>query len=167
MKSAKFGLALSLVFVLVACTESENSESIHWFSEADAETLRLTEEDIRRHAGQSKSFSVNGPIVEIIYPPLAEGEGLNQESRVVFRSPATFNVEFRENLAPIDFQTLEVRGRKFGMTRKYTDQVKPYLDGNKLLARNLELPKGKFLIEFDIEDTKGRKTIKGYFVESK
>ena len=80
----------------------------------------------------------------------------------------TFGITgFRETRGEIDFDSLDVRGRKFGFSKSVTDLVRPYLEGHVLAAKNVELPKGKFLVEVEIQDVEGRKTVRPFFVESR
>ena len=153
--------------ITAACVDIDSQDTVQLFSEEDAKALRLTEADIRTLSAQSKDFSQGGPGIKIIYPEVTENDGSSRSSRIEFMSPASLDIEFQQNLAPIDFGTLDVRGKKFGFSKSITEHVRPFLDGNLILARNLDLPKGKFLIEFEIQDVEGRSTTRGYFIESR
>jgi len=155
------------LFIIMACVDKESQQTVQLFSEADAEALRLSEDDILALSVQSKGFSQGGPAIKITFPEVSGNDGSSSSSRIEFISPASLDIEFKENKAPINYETLEVRGKKFGFSKSITEHVRPFLSGNLILARNLDLPKGKFLIEIEIEDTEGRARRKSYFIESR
>jgi hypothetical protein len=158
---------LACIFALVAPATAQEEGAVIWFTEAEAEALRLTEEDIGFLSAQSKSLPRGGPEIHWVFPELSGDAGLTKDKRVTFTSPSSLTIEFRKTNGAIDFETLDVRGRKFGFSKSVTDLVRPYLDGNVLAAKNVELPKGKFLVEVEIHDVEGRKTVRPFFVNSK
>ena len=159
--------ALVCLSALIAPLVADNTQTTVWFSAADAENLRLTEEDIGFLSAQSKAFTQGGPEIMWVYPKLSGDAGSSKDNRVAFSSPSTLTLEFKKTMSDIDFDTLDVRGRKFGFSKSVTELVRPYLHGNVLDAKNVELPKGKFLVEVEIHDVDGRKTVRPFFVDSK
>lgn len=158
---------LVLLTVLAARVLADSSEAVVWFTEADAQALRLTDEDIGFLSAQSKAMPQGGPEINWIFPELSGDAGSTKDKAVTFTSPSSLTVEFKKTKNEIDFDTLDVRGRKFGFSKSVTDLVRPYLDGNLLAAKNVELPKGKFLVEVEIADVDGRTTVRPFFVNSR
>lgn len=157
---------LALLMAPLFTASAQDAESIVWFSDADAEALRLTEDDITMLSAQSKAFIQGGPEIQWVFPELAGDAGSSKDKRVTFTSPSSLTIEFVPTRGAIDYSTLDVRGRKFGFSKSVTDLVRPYLNGNVLAAKNVELPKGKFLVEVEIHDVEGRKTVRPFFVSS-
>lgn len=168
MNWIKMGIAgICLLPFLHGCVDKDSQQAVQLFSEEDAKALRLTEQDIKALSAQSKDFEQGGPEIKLLYPEVTGNDGSSRSSRIEFSSPANLDIEFEQNLAPINFDSLEVRGKKFGFTKSITEHVRPFLDGNLILARNLDLPKGQFLIEVEIQDIEGRATTRGYFIKSR
>ena len=157
---------LAILATLAVRVLADSPEAVVWFTEADAEALRLTEEDIGFLSAQSKAMPQGGPEINWIFPELSGDAGSTKDKRVTFTSPSSLTIEFRKTMNEIDFDTLDVRGRKFGFSKSVTELVRPYLNGNMLAAKNVELPKGKFLVEVEIADVDGRTTVRPFFVNS-
>ena len=129
IKSTRFSVSVLLgLLVLAACSMKDGAEPTPWFTESDAEALRLSEEDIAILSAQSKAFTQGGPEVEWIYPQLSSEVGTKHGLRVEFKSPSRLSIEFRKTQAPINFDSLDVRGRKFGLTKSIIEQVRPWTD---------------------------------------
>lgn len=158
---------LALLPFAIGSVCADEQTTVAWFSETDAEALRLTEEDITILSAQSKAFTQGGPEIKWVFPQLSGDAGMTKDKRVAFTSPSSLTIEFKKTMSDIDFNTLDVRGRKFGFSKSVTEHVRPYLNGNVMDAKNVELPKGKFLVEVEIHDVEGRKTVRPFFVHSK
>jgi len=167
IRSGCAGTVLLCALTLAGPVGAETPATIALFSDADAEALRLTDEDIVILSAQSKAFMQGGPEIVWLFPELGDDSGRSAEQRVEFVSPSSLTIEFRKTLASIDFESLDVRGRKFGFTKSVTDLVLPYLRGNLLAAEDIELPKGKFMVEVEIRDVEDRATVRQFFVESR
>ena len=82
-------------------------------------------------------------------------------------SPTAFIVSFEENRAPVDMDSLEIRARKGIFSKSLTDRLKPYLRGTAIEAEAVNVPEGRFLIQIEIADKTGEKTVETYRLEVK
>jgi len=127
------------------------------FSEKEANHLRHTDETwvvASQSQGASRGAS-QGPQIIFDQPSLADsGSG-----PVTLKSPANLAITFKAKNAPVDMKSLTVTAKKGFIKLPLTKRLTPYLDGNHLVANNLELPSGKFIIAFTIKDTDGGSTL--------
>jgi hypothetical protein len=80
-------------------------------------------------------------------------------------SPTDLLVVFEPNRAPVNMNSLEVQARKGIIKISLTDRLKPYIQGTTIQAPNLQIPSGKFLIEIDIADVQGERTLRKYYLQ--
>lgn len=112
------------------------------------------------------------------WPPAARLRGLPRGPRVVIQHPAVkdtgdgplieaappvnFVISFEQNREPVDMDSLEVKARKGFFSLSLTSRLKPYVRGTSLQAEGLTIPDGRFLIQIEIADTAGTRTIETY-----
>jgi hypothetical protein len=82
-------------------------------------------------------------------------------------SPTDLRISFEPTRAPVDMESLEVRAKKAIFSVSLTDRLKPYLRGTNLEATGVNVPEGRFLIQIEIADKSGQKTVETYRLEVK
>jgi len=91
----------------------------------------------------------NGPQVKI-YSPNLEGP---------LRIPFVMDIAFEASSdKTIDFDSLSIKYLKL-IVIDLTGRMKPYLNGNRLLVKDLKVPQGKHRLQFSIAYTSGEKTV--------
>jgi hypothetical protein len=105
-----------------------------------------------------------GPRVVVKRPEILEA---NDGPIIQASSPTAFVVSFEENRAPVDMDSLEIRAKKGIFSKSLTDRLKPYLHGTVLEAQAVNVPEGRFLIQIEIADQRGEKTVETYRLEVK
>ena len=139
-------------------------------TEEEAARLRLTEEQFewqveyeRGTLSPGESDPQPGPRIEFQSP------AIDDDGVIRTTTPLDLFVAFSPNPVPVNEQSLRVRARRFGLWKEITDRVLPYLvpdgDGWRLVVESAVTPLGRFLIEIDIADENGEKTIQRYFFQ--
>ncbi len=77
-------------------------------------------------------------------------------------SPANLVIRFEQNAAPVDMHSLQVTVRKGLFSKSLTEILAPYVQGTTLQVRNATIPQGNFLLEIEIADGNGAKTVETY-----
>jgi hypothetical protein len=91
----------------------------------------------------------NGPQVKI-YSPNLEGP---------LRIPFVMDIAFEASSdKTIDFDSLSIKYLKL-IAIDLTGRMKPYLNGNRLLVKDLKVPQGKHRLQFSIAYISGEKTM--------
>jgi hypothetical protein len=152
---------LLLAWPLSSSALAQGKKCVQLFSETDAKSLRLSEAEWKQPRMKTRSLSM-GPQIKIETPTPVKGE----DGATIATTP-TLNlyVTFQEKNAPVDMNSLTVKGKKGPFSKDLTDKVKPFVQGNMLKAENLTIPEGKFMMEFSVADAKGVKTTEEYRVE--
>jgi hypothetical protein len=119
----------------------------------EAAQLRITEEE-----WQPAPLSI-GPRIIIKRPPLKDAaDGAVIETI----SPTDFIIFFEENRAPVDMNSLQIEAKKWLFTVSLTERLRPYIQGTSLQAKGVEVPAGLFVIQIEIADVTGAKTVGTY-----
>jgi hypothetical protein len=105
-----------------------------------------------------------GPRVVVQHPAV---EQTADGATIATRSPTDLRISFEPNRAPVDMESLEVRAKKSIFSVSLTDRLKPYLRGSHLEAMGVNVPEGRFLIQIEIADKRGNKTVETYRLEVK
>ena len=105
-----------------------------------------------------------GPRVLVQRPPVRDTE---DGPIIETAPPMDFVVFFEQNVAPVNMDSLEIKARKGLFSMSLTPRLKPYISGSSLEAQGLTIPEGKFLIQIEIEDTAGARTVQSYRLEVK
>lgn len=123
----------------------------------EAAQLRLTEEEWQPPP-RTRALSI-GPRIIIKRPPLKDAaDGAVIETI----SPTDFIIFFEENRAPVDMNSLQIEAKKWLFTLSLTPRLRPYIQGTSLQAQGVEVPAGLFVIQIEIADVAGAKTVGTY-----
>jgi len=123
----------------------------------EAVQLRLTEEEWRPPP-RTRGLSV-GPRIIFKRPPVKDAaDGPIIETA----SPTDFIIFFEPNRAPIDMKSLQIEAKKWLFSKSLTDRLKPYIQGTSLQATGVSIPQGLFVIQIEIADVAGAKTVATY-----
>jgi hypothetical protein len=128
----------------------------------EAAKLRLTEEEWREPprfrglpAGPRIVFQrplikdgADGPIIETV-------------------SPTDFVIFFEANRAPVDMDSLQIEAKKWLFSMSLTARLRPYIQGTSLEAKGVSIPEGLFVIQIEIADKAGAKTVGTYRLMAK
>jgi hypothetical protein len=77
-------------------------------------------------------------------------------------SPTDIIVAFEALHAPVNMDSLQVRAKKGWFTKSLTDRLKPFVEGTRLAAKGVKIPRGKFWIEIAIADQQGAERVDAY-----
>jgi hypothetical protein len=105
-----------------------------------------------------------GPRVVVQHPTV---EQTADGATILTGSPTDLRISFEPTRAPVDMESLEVRAKKAIFSVSLTDRLKPYLRGTNLEATGVNVPEGRFLIQIEIADKSGQKTVETYRLEVK
>jgi hypothetical protein len=123
----------------------------------EATQLRHTEEEWRPPP-RTRAPSL-GPRIIFQRPPVKEAADGPLIETV---SPTDFVIFFEENRAPVDMGSLRIEAKKWLFTISLTARLKPYIQGTSLQAKGIEVPTGLFVIQIEIADVAGAKTVGAY-----
>ena len=172
MATRTFPLRLLPLFVcalltLDACRprpeRSAQPEDEEWlFSEEEAETLRVPEEDwvlLDLPRGPSA-----GPAIIVEEPEVADNP---KGPTIEVSSPADFAIRFEANEsgAPIDLSTLHIVAFRLTFPKRrldVTERLSNLRTEHSVRARAVSVPRGSYLIEISIADTMGVFTNESY-----
>lgn len=127
------------------------------FSEEEAARQRLDGNAVlhKRHISRG-----SGPRIELKAPRLVLDAGGREIAET--GSDAELVVEFSGTDTVVDMSTLEVESRNGDRVLSLTERLRPYLRENRLDARHLRIPRGKFEIFISIEDKDGEAAQRNY-----
>jgi len=147
---------LLLVFVPIQ-THAGNTDQ-YLISFEEARQLQLTDDEWLEKPLVMRSVS-NGPEISILKPQIN-----NDDIGAVIEtsSPTDLLVLFKEKSSPVAMDSINILAKKGMFKKNLTDRLKKYISGEKIDARELMLPSGKFLIIVEISDSSGRKTVEEY-----
>ncbi len=157
-------LASAMLLTLAGCDKPQDPQpqaaTTRLFSEEDAVQLRLTESEWEETV--AVRAVTRGPRIVLQTPPVQQS---SRGPLIATTTPVDLVVEFEENEAPVDMDSLSVRAKKGIFSKSLTDVLKPYVDGNTVKAQGLDVPTGKFKIEIQVADTGGERTQDTYRLE--
>jgi hypothetical protein len=58
--------------------------------------------------------------------------------------------------------SLQIEARKWPFSKSLTARLKPYIQGTSLQAKGVSIPEGLFVIQIEIADVAGAKTVGTY-----
>jgi hypothetical protein len=123
----------------------------------EAEQLRLSEKEWQPPP-RARALSI-GPRIIIQRPSLRDTiDGPIMEAL----SPTDFIIVFEENRAPVDMNSLQIEAKNWLFTLSLTGRLRPYIQGTSLQAKGVEVPVGLFVIQIEIADVTGAKTVGTY-----
>jgi hypothetical protein len=100
-----------------------------------------------------------GPHIVIKRPPIRDA---TDGAIIETISPTDFMIFFEENRAPVDMNSLQIEAKKWLFTLSLTGRLRPYIQGTSLQAKGVEVPAGLFVIQIEIADVTGAKTVGTY-----
>ncbi len=81
-------------------------------------------------------------------------------------TPSTsFLILFEANGSPVDMESLEIKAKKGILSMSLTPRLKPFIEGTSLKAGSVSVPEGRFLIQIEILDKAGAKSVEQYRLE--
>jgi hypothetical protein len=129
-------------------------------TDAEAEQLRVTDADLLLPV--STPMMSDGPRIVLRRPDIT---GKGKTPTVTTSSPTDLTVVFERNRAPIDMTSLQVEARKGMFKQSLTKRLQPYIQGTSIMAQQVKMPSGKFIIEIDIADQEGARTFQRYYLQ--
>ena len=150
-------LAALLGLVNMGQVQSVGQRMLVLVTPKEAAQLRLTEEEWQPPP-RTRALSL-GPRIVIKRPPLKDAADGPIIETV---SPTDFIIFFEENRAPVDMNSLQIEAKKWLFTLSLTGRLRPYIQGTSLQAKGVEVPAGLFVIQIEIADVTGAKTVGTY-----
>ena len=100
-----------------------------------------------------------GPRIVIREPAVTR----TPDGAVIETTPMTrFLISFEPNRAPVDMETLDIKARKGPFSISLTPRLKPYIQGTSLQAETVSVPEGRFMVQIEIVDKSGARTVEQY-----
>ena len=155
-KACSVMFAVFLGLVNMGQMQSVGQRTLVLLTPKEAMQLKLTEEEWQAPRTRAPSL---GPRIIIKRPPVRDAaDGPIIETI----SPTDFIIFFEENRAPVDMNSLQIEAKKWLFTLSLTSRLKPYIQGTSLQAKGVEVPVGLFVIQIEIADIAGAKTVGTY-----
>ncbi len=151
------GLCLYAMTGSGACAEQLEPPELTLLTENEAALLRLD----KNAKVISETVRGPGPRIHLESPPLrqdAEGQEIAEtEANAEAKLMAIFSEKDK-----VDMGKFEMEIRNGNHLVSLTDRLRPYVTENRLDARHLRMPSGRFHIGIRIEDKQGHLTEKSY-----
>jgi len=141
-----------------ALTEVEETKAEELFSNKLAESLRYTDSAWKASHKKATRSLAAGPDIVFEKPV----QNTSADGIITINSPSDLEIAFKEKQSPVDMGSLDISAEKGFFSVSLTSKLKPYIQGNRIVARNLEIPKGKFVIVINVADQQGKKTSTSY-----
>lgn len=148
------GLVIAVCFLAASgCDEQTPARGVKLFTEEQAREIRLTDEEwdvVERQRGVPP-----GPRIVVHQPEVVETDS---GAAATVASPFDFIVLFEANQAAVDMETLDIfaKRRLVPIKHQLTPYLLPFINGDALRAREVETPRGRYLIHIAIADAEGR-----------
>jgi hypothetical protein len=155
-------VAAFLGLVNMGQVQSVGQRTLALLTPNEAAQLSLTEEDWQPPP-RTRALSI-GPRIIIKRPPIkdtADGPVIDTIS------PTDIIILFEENRAPVDMNSLQIEAKKWLFTLSLTARLRPYIQGTSLQAKGVQVPEGLFVIQIEIADVAGAKTVGTYRLVAK
>jgi hypothetical protein len=155
-------VASFLGLVNMGQVQSVGQRTLPLLTPNEATQLRLTEEEWQPPP-RTRALSI-GPRIIIKRPPIrdtADGPLIDTIS------PTDIIILFEENRAPVDMNSLQIEAKKWLFTLSLTARLRPYIQGTSLQAKGVQVPEGLFVIQIEIADVAGAKTVGTYRLMSR
>jgi hypothetical protein len=150
-------IAVGLGLVDMGQAQSAGQRMLVLLTPKEAAQLRLTEEEWQPPP-RTRGLTT-GPRIVIQRPMLRDTpDGPSMETT----SPTDFIIFFEENRAPVDMNSLQIEAKKWLLTLSLTERLRPYIQGTSLQAKGVGIPAGLFVIQIEIADVTGAKTVGTY-----
>ncbi len=155
-------LLLGLVGLGVGAIEAATRPGVILFTPDEAKALAFTAGEWRPIVPM-RSIPP-GPRVVVQHPAVVE---TSAGPTIATGSPTDLRISFEPTRGPVDMESLEVRAKKSIFSVSLTDRLKPYVRGTNLEATGVNVPEGRFLIQVEIADKSGAKTVETFRLEVK
>jgi hypothetical protein len=132
------------------------------FSADEAARLTYSEDELRQVRRTRSAPVTLGPRIVIQRPDVKETEVGHTIETI---APTDLFVMFEPNRSPVDMRSLEIKARKGFFSKSLTDTLRPYIRGTVLQVPGADIPAGRFLIEIEIADRDGAKTVETYSLQ--
>ena len=156
--------------MIAACTglvnmgqmQSVGQRTLALLTPNEATQLRITEEEWQPPP-RTRALSI-GPRIIIKRPPIKD---VADGPLIETISPTDLMIFFEENRASVDMNSLQVEAKKWLFTLSLTARLRPYIQGTSLQAKGVQVPEGLFVIQIEIADVAGAKTVGTYRLMSR
>lgn len=152
-------LVVSMFFVSQAIP-SEKGFMLLSFDEA----MELNLDDVEwEKGGMPKAIGYGvGPKIVFESPSVRE-----TDKGLLIDSPSEMDllVFFRDGIAPVDMNSLNIKAKKGWFSKNLTKRLKPYLLGQSIRANNVQIPSGRFKLEITVADKEGNTSMQQYMCE--
>jgi hypothetical protein len=156
--------AVLVAGVLVLAGGAFAQQGMSLFSDSEADALRQPDAawdaphtrglEPARGLGNARGLIGGGPdiVFDLPVPDNPEGDA------ITLHAPADLEITFKDRSAPVDMGSLEISAEKGIFSLSLTNRLRPYIKGNRVVARKLDIPKGNFLIVISVSDQQGNKS---------
>ena len=151
------GVLMTVSACLLQCGELASAQTkLLLLSPGEAAQLRLGPGDSMPPVTRSIP---SGPRIVVREPTVTR----TADGAVIETTPSTrLVVVFEPNRAPVDMDSLDIRARKGPFAVSLTSRLKPYIQGTSLQADGVTVPEGRFVVQIEIVDRSGAKTVETY-----
>ena len=141
-------------------------EKLVFFTPEEADELRHTTEKELRDTEKLMPImrlrsAPKGPHIYVNEPPLTYTDGV-PTILVLKQLHPTLLVKFEANQAPVNMESLQIKGKKGIFSKSITDRFIPYIKGTTIEAEDMEMRNGKFILQVTIADVNNNRTDKNY-----
>jgi len=155
---ACLGLTVVLLLLASACqTQPVGQRMLALLTPEEAAQLRLTQEEWQPPPRMRALPS--GPRIVFQRPPVQDAADGPLIETV---SPTDVVISFEANRTPVDMDSLQIEAKKWLFSKSLTARLKPYIQGTSLHATGVSIPEGLFVIQIEIADITGAKTVGTY-----
>jgi len=155
-------IAACIGLVNMGQMQSVGQRTLALLTPNEATQLRITEEEWQPPP-RTRALSI-GPRIIIKRPPIKD---VADGPLIETISPTDLMIFFEENRASVDMNSLQVEAKKWLFTLSLTARLRPYIQGTSLQAKGVQVPEGLFVIQIEIADVAGAKTVGTYRLMSR
>ena len=153
-------LLLVSVYGAWAMSTASGAPRLFLLNPSEAAQLRLGADE--RPPGPILRGPSAGPRIVVYKPAVTQ----TAEGSVIETTPSTsFVISFEPNGAPVNMDSLEIKARKGLFSVSLTSRLKPYIHGTDLQADAVSVPEGRFVIQIEVADSAGVRTVETYRLE--
>ena len=160
-----WGVAMMSLLCSSASAGPAVADEIWLLSPEEASTIDLPDEEWAQPL--TTRGPSPGPVIELLEPEPEVGE---DGPAIVAPSPLSLRARFTAKDRPVDMDSLEIIGRRKSFppaTVDLTDRLREYVTEDRLEARDLKIPRGRYLIEVAIADEEGFETVENLSFEGR
>jgi hypothetical protein len=155
-------IAACIGLVNMGQMQSVGQRTLALLTPNEATQLRITEEEWQPPP-RTRALSI-GPRIIIKRPPIKD---VADGPLIETISPTDLMIFFEENRASVDMNSLQVEAKKWLFTLSLTARLRLYIQGTSLQAKGVQVPEGLFVIQIEIADVAGAKTVGTYRLMSR